>query len=223
MAPPFAFRAVFLRSPGLSPRSVGVSRSSHPGCWRAEAGRREGCPLSARAPGRDPRNPRRLGSASPGAPGPGWRTGTARARAGGSEGTSGAEHRGGPGPRPVLSPALAPEVPDRRRAGTRRDVTAARRPRERTPSRPRPHGSLSRCRRPSHGLEAPEAGGPRVRVRAGPRGGRPARGEAAGGRGSWGVLACPSGAAPPSSPRARGSRSRGHCRGARPAPGRVRS
>lgn len=77
----------------------------------------------------------------------------------------------------------------------RRDVTAARRPRARTPSRPRPFRSLSRCRRPSHGLEAAEAGGPRVRVPAGPRAGRPARGEAAGGRagavGPWPVLPAP--------------------------------
>uniref|UniRef100_A0A4W2I429 NADH dehydrogenase [ubiquinone] 1 alpha subcomplex subunit 10, mitochondrial n=1 Tax=Bos indicus x Bos taurus TaxID=30522 RepID=A0A4W2I429_BOBOX len=37
-----------------------------------------------------------------------------------------------------------------------RDVTAARRQRERTLSRPRPLGSLSRCRQRSHGLEAVE-------------------------------------------------------------------
>lgn len=72
-----------------------------------------------------------------------------------------------------------------RRGHPGRDVTAARRQRERTPSRPRPCGSLSRCRPRSHGLEVPETC-PRVRGFAGSRGGRPARGEPAAG-GSCGV------------------------------------
>lgn len=59
----------------------------------------------------------------------------------------------------------------------------------------------------SHGLEAAETG-PGVRVRAGPRGGHPARGETAAAGAGGGVLACPPGAGLP--PR-RGSQ--GHSRG----------